>query len=1025
MNREKQMPEAQKENRVQPKSNEAAAPQNRPEVDNHASELTFNGGNTESQVTNLNRMPIISRRGMVQQISRMQGNRHVQRLIETIQPKLSVSQPGDRAEQEADQVAKQVMTMPENKGVQRQEDDQAIHRSGTGEVQADSHIEGQLASSKGGGEKLPAETQGFMESRFGTDFSNVRVHNDGKATEMNQNLQAQAFTHGQDIYFNQGKYNPGTSGGKELLAHELTHVVQQTGGVAPKAISRQAETAKTEGDPKGLIAALHPAMQTKVRALLENAKKKGLDVWVQCGMRTIAEQDALYAKGRTTGTKGQTVTNAKGGQSWHNYGIAVDVVFSKDPWGEKHDWKALGQAGKEAGLEWGGDWTKLVDRPHFQLPNMTLGQLQTWNANGGMANVWKNISAGGAEEKTTTPTTTDKKPTTTPTDKKPTTTPTTTPSTGGKKTESQKVMDTVKQYDPYIQAASKKYGIPVETIRAIIATESNGNPKATSGAAFGLMQVTKDTWEGIRNTYPELKSYAFSTENWQNPEVNILFGTATMKSKMKAVGVDLTDASAGELAIVAYNAGEGTVKYAMQNARNGGSKNPAADCLKPEYLKPAIEKTKIYSYYLTGSGKKSNPFVDSKTGKPQAGKEAEALAAAIDLKYKEISKYPGKIREYMAVQKGGSTTPTTTTPTTTTTKPTTTTTTTTTTTKPTTTTTTKPPASADQSLLKSIFDGKKVLREGDSGDAVKLIQKMLITLGYSCGKAGADGDFGGNTANAVKQFQTNQKLVADAVVGRATITALVKAYQAASGNKDPYWMQVLKGLASWWEGLVKQEESAQQQQQQQNKQKNKEYQEIEDKVNPNTKEMEKIGLELLMEDRYKVGHAYLPFTGPSTGKKYKAGDMIEKADRVSFYGEKTDASKPTRPTWCNQFAMDLSKRILGDNVFAKASSQTADGLNKFMRSNPHMFEEITSMEAAWQEANKGEIIYLSDPGHIAMALPTSSKDMLSRADKSGKQWKFGRVIQAGASLGAMNLNYAWGVNSFSGIKFFKYKKPSK
>jgi hypothetical protein len=69
-----------------------------------------------------------------------------------------------------------------------------------------------------------------MEPRFGVDFSQVRVHTDGAAVQMNRDLNAQAFAHGSNIYFGAGKYNPSSSDGKQLLAHELTHVVQQTGG---------------------------------------------------------------------------------------------------------------------------------------------------------------------------------------------------------------------------------------------------------------------------------------------------------------------------------------------------------------------------------------------------------------------------------------------------------------------------------------------------------------------------------------------------------------------------------------------------------------------------------------------------------------------------------------------------------------------------------------------------------------------------------------------------------------------------
>lgn len=91
-------------------------------------------------------------------------------------------------------------------------------------------LEEQLNNSKNGGSPLPDSTKGTMESHFGQDFSNVKLHTDTNAVQMNRDLQAQAFTHGNDIYFGEGKYNPTSQEGKHLLAHELTHVVQQNGG---------------------------------------------------------------------------------------------------------------------------------------------------------------------------------------------------------------------------------------------------------------------------------------------------------------------------------------------------------------------------------------------------------------------------------------------------------------------------------------------------------------------------------------------------------------------------------------------------------------------------------------------------------------------------------------------------------------------------------------------------------------------------------------------------------------------------
>jgi hypothetical protein len=110
----------------------------------------------------------------------------------------------------------------------------------------------QLNSSKGGGQPLPKDTLSSMGQAFGTDFSNVRVHTGSRAQEMSQSIQAKAFTHGSDIYFNRGQYNPGSTEGKRLLGHELTHVVQQGGatGNAWGVIQKDDELAPEKDPPK-------------------------------------------------------------------------------------------------------------------------------------------------------------------------------------------------------------------------------------------------------------------------------------------------------------------------------------------------------------------------------------------------------------------------------------------------------------------------------------------------------------------------------------------------------------------------------------------------------------------------------------------------------------------------------------------------------------------------------------------------------------------------------------------------------
>jgi Domain of unknown function (DUF4157) len=217
------------------------------------------------------------------------------RRLPVIQTKLAIGQPGDKYEQEADRVADQIMRMPEpgsiawritNPGktpsiqrvcsecqdeVQRQpvegeevlransltiqttslaqrqvdlteeeEEEQMVQtKQRLGQIPSVTPIlEARLNANKGSGEPLPEETRSFMESRFGHDFRQVRVHTDAEAVQMNRELNAEAFTNSQDVYFGTGKYNPDSNKGKRLLAHELTHVVQQTQNQAEPMLMR-------------------------------------------------------------------------------------------------------------------------------------------------------------------------------------------------------------------------------------------------------------------------------------------------------------------------------------------------------------------------------------------------------------------------------------------------------------------------------------------------------------------------------------------------------------------------------------------------------------------------------------------------------------------------------------------------------------------------------------------------------------------------------------------------------------------
>ncbi|MGL5346303.1 MAG: peptidoglycan-binding protein [Peptostreptococcaceae bacterium] len=112
---------------------------------------------------------------------------------------------------------------------------------------------------------------------------------------------------------------------------------------------------------------LHPYVKFLANKFLEKCRQENFPVAIYFTYRTIKEQDELYAKGRTT--KGPKVTNARGGYSYHNYGLAFDaapLVNGKIDWNNESLFKKMGQIGESVGLEWGGNWKSFKDTPHFQ-----------------------------------------------------------------------------------------------------------------------------------------------------------------------------------------------------------------------------------------------------------------------------------------------------------------------------------------------------------------------------------------------------------------------------------------------------------------------------------------------------------------------------------------------------------------------------------------------------------------------------------------------------------------------------------
>lgn len=130
------------------------------------------------------------------------------------------------------------------------------------------------------------------------------------------------------------------------------------------------------------LATLHPEIQQRVATFVATAKRlaaqRGLDVRIISALRSYAEQDAIYSQGRTT--PGRIVTNSRAGYSNHNFGLAFDLgcFVAKSYLPEHPLYDDLGPLGESLGLEWGGRWKKIVDKPHYQFrPKWATGMTES------------------------------------------------------------------------------------------------------------------------------------------------------------------------------------------------------------------------------------------------------------------------------------------------------------------------------------------------------------------------------------------------------------------------------------------------------------------------------------------------------------------------------------------------------------------------------------------------------------------------------------------------------------------------
>jgi LysM repeat protein len=240
-----------------------------------------------------------------------ENDEHSQMLI---QPSLEIGREDDEHEKEADHVADKVMKMsdpeeekkkmPESKPLlqkmsssepvakmpesrpllqkmgtpekEEEEEPLSIQKktdgSGNGML-ASKNVEQGINSSKGSGQSLSPDLQNELGGKMNANFSGVKVHTDEKAVQMNKEVGAKAFTHGNDIYFNKGQYNPTSNQGKHLLAHELTHTVQQQGADIKKKDSECFDYMVKPGDSWWKIANKYGTTVEVLKSLNKNKEK--------------------------------------------------------------------------------------------------------------------------------------------------------------------------------------------------------------------------------------------------------------------------------------------------------------------------------------------------------------------------------------------------------------------------------------------------------------------------------------------------------------------------------------------------------------------------------------------------------------------------------------------------------------------------------------------------------------------------------------------------------------------------------
>ncbi|WP_143307017.1 eCIS core domain-containing protein [Chitinophaga vietnamensis] len=264
-----------------------------------------------------------------------------------LQRKLSVGAVDDPLEREADAMADAVISrkpLPSATFIQRkcqhcEEEDKVMRHPVSAVVQqqstpaVDAHTESRIHASKGGGAALPENVRQSMETRMGQDFSAVRIHTDGQAAGLSRSLHAQAFTVGNDIYFDAGKFDPGSSEGAHLLAHELWHTVQQGEGGQQQAVQRFAPnppvtvTPQQIAEMRALIQQVTQLMRAGAVTAEETAAITTAGAEAEAAIVTATEMAAAGATATAVGEGALVTAGGLAADDVTGIGVADDVAI--------------------------------------------------------------------------------------------------------------------------------------------------------------------------------------------------------------------------------------------------------------------------------------------------------------------------------------------------------------------------------------------------------------------------------------------------------------------------------------------------------------------------------------------------------------------------------------------------------------------------------------------------------------------------------------------------------------------------